>query len=231
MTATLEQMIADWLEPVEPASTLQRVWKLRGQPNDWTLENVPTAVVDEFNRLGALHSGGLPVQAPVFVDETEEHFGRPGLVIGYIDGEPDLNPDDPNKYVEQFAHLLAQIHHFDPKTSGLALAERPVRQFARFMKDDMPQANPVFQVDRIWAALASNCIRRDKEQAVLLHGDFWPGNTLWRNGSLLAVIDWEQPRRWGSTAGPSDQLPRALVGTRRPGDARFYRALSRPASY
>ena len=212
MTATLEQMIADW-------------------PNDWTLENVSNAVVDEFNRLGALHSGGLPVQAPVFVDETEEHFGRPGLVIGYIDGEPDLNPDDPNKYVEQFAHLLAQIHHFDPKTSGLALAERPVRQFARFMKDDMPQANPVFQVDRIWAALASNCIRRDKEQAVLLHGDFWPGNTLWRNGSLLAVIDWEQPRRWGSTAGPSDQLPRALVGTRRPGDARFYRALSRPASY
>ena len=99
MTATLEQMIADWLESVEPASTLQRVWKLRGQPNDWTLENVPNAVVDEFNRLGALHSGGLPVQAPVFVDETEEHFGRPGLVIGYIDGEPDLNPDDPNKYV------------------------------------------------------------------------------------------------------------------------------------
>ncbi len=84
------------------------------------------------------------------------------------------------------------------------------RQFARFMKDDMPQANPVFQVDRIWAALASNCIRRDKEQAVLLHGDFWPGNTLWRNGSLLAVIDWEQPAA---------------------GDARFYRALSRPASY
>ena len=26
---------------------------------------------------------------------------------------------------------------------------------------------------------------------VLLHGDFWPGNVLWRDGRLAAVIDWE----------------------------------------
>ena len=26
---------------------------------------------------------------------------------------------------------------------------------------------------------------------MLLHGDFWPGNTLWKDGRLVAVIDWE----------------------------------------
>ena len=25
----------------------------------------------------------------------------------------------------------------------------------------------------------------------MLHGDYWPGNVLWRNGRLSAVIDWE----------------------------------------
>jgi aminoglycoside phosphotransferase (APT) family kinase protein len=25
----------------------------------------------------------------------------------------------------------------------------------------------------------------------LLHGDFWPGNLLWREGRLVAVVDWE----------------------------------------
>ena len=30
-----------------------------------------------------------------------------------------------------------------------------------------------------------------RNPAVLLHGDFWPGNTLWRDGKLVAVIDWE----------------------------------------
>jgi aminoglycoside phosphotransferase (APT) family kinase protein len=28
-------------------------------------------------------------------------------------------------------------------------------------------------------------------EPVLLHGDFWPGNILWRNGRIVAVIDWE----------------------------------------
>jgi aminoglycoside phosphotransferase (APT) family kinase protein len=27
--------------------------------------------------------------------------------------------------------------------------------------------------------------------SVLLHGDFWPGNILWKDGQLVAVIDWE----------------------------------------
>lgn len=30
-----------------------------------------------------------------------------------------------------------------------------------------------------------------RNQPVLLHGDYWPGNTLWRDDRLVAVIDWE----------------------------------------
>jgi aminoglycoside phosphotransferase (APT) family kinase protein len=30
-----------------------------------------------------------------------------------------------------------------------------------------------------------------RNRQVLLHGDFWPGNTLWRAGRLVAVVDWE----------------------------------------
>lgn len=26
---------------------------------------------------------------------------------------------------------------------------------------------------------------------MLLHGDFWPGNLLWRQGRLAAILDWE----------------------------------------
>ena len=35
---------------------------------------------------------------------------------------------------------------------------------------------------------------RRLEQAdtpVLLHGDFWPGNALWKDGRLVAIVDWE----------------------------------------
>jgi aminoglycoside phosphotransferase (APT) family kinase protein len=30
-----------------------------------------------------------------------------------------------------------------------------------------------------------------KNGDVLLHGDYWPGNTLWKDGRLVAIIDWE----------------------------------------
>ena len=42
--------------------------------------------------------------------------------------------------------------------------------------------------------------------AGVLHGDFWPGNTLWRGGELVAVLDWED-------AGTGDPL--ADVGNAR----------------
>ncbi|HYH12789.1 MAG TPA: phosphotransferase, partial [Thermomicrobiales bacterium] len=28
-------------------------------------------------------------------------------------------------------------------------------------------------------------------ESVLLHGDYWPGNILWRDGDIAAVLDWE----------------------------------------
>jgi aminoglycoside phosphotransferase (APT) family kinase protein len=30
-----------------------------------------------------------------------------------------------------------------------------------------------------------------RNTSVLLHGDFWPGNILWKDGQLVAIIDWE----------------------------------------
>ncbi len=215
--ASIEAGIARWLKFVEPDSTLLRVWPLTGgissvmtafmisragdtrtlvlrQPGDWSLEHVPDVTCREFNRLGALCGGGLPVPAPIFCAPTGAHFGRPGLVLEYIDGKPELNPSDPSNYVDQFARQLADIHGFDTSSQGLALAAAPLHEFARFGVETMPQAEPSFQVARSWATLAANAARQSRNTPVLLHGDFWPGNTLWRDGALVAVIDWENTR-------------------------------------
>ena len=44
-----------------------------------------------------------------------------------------------------------------------------------------------------WTGLDLSFLPRlpSRNDAVLLHGDFWPGNTLWRDGELVALIDWE----------------------------------------
>lgn len=161
------------------------------QPNDWTLENIPDCVRHEFSRLSALHRGGLPVQAPVFFDESDRHFGRPGLVIDYVDGQPDLNPVDLSDHLDQFARQLALIHRFDTSASELTVPAGRTRGFERFREESAPQADPAFQVEKIWSTLAS-LDPKPVNNHVLLHGDYWPGNTLWRDGSLVAVIDWEE---------------------------------------
>jgi aminoglycoside phosphotransferase (APT) family kinase protein len=44
---------------------------------------------------------------------------------------------------------------------------------------------------RIREALASVWPVPRRNEPSLLHGDYWPGNILWREGQLAAVIDWE----------------------------------------
>jgi aminoglycoside phosphotransferase (APT) family kinase protein len=35
---------------------------------------------------------------------------------------------------------------------------------------------------------------RDGDLNGLVHGDYWPGNLLWRREQLVGVVDWENPR-------------------------------------
>ena len=48
----------------------------------------------------------------------------------------------------------------------------------------------------MWAAAQRGWRRVSQlpERRALVHGDYWPGNLLWRRGRLIGVIDWEQPR-------------------------------------
>ena len=39
-------------------------------------------------------------------------------------------------------------------------------------------------LEAVWPLPQSN-------RSVLLHGDFWPGNILWKDGQLVGIIDWE----------------------------------------
>lgn len=44
---------------------------------------------------------------------------------------------------------------------------------------------------QIRAALELMWPPAQKNKSTVLHGDFWPGNLLWSQGEIAAVIDWE----------------------------------------
>src|SRR5690606_20855011 len=61
---------------------------------------------------------------------------------------------------------------------------------AELVPERSPGARAALETERIRDALG-RAAPPQPGAAALLHGDYWPGNVLWRAGRLAAVIDWE----------------------------------------
>ena len=175
---------------MDPAATLLGSWPLAGgvsaqvmalavQKADGAIQKLvlrrhgvgdlggnPHIARDEFRLLSILHTAGLAVPMPYFLDESCRIFSTPYLVADFIDGKTDFSPDLPLDRPRQLAAQLVQIHQMD--LNGTDLSFLPVKPTPFSEQFQAPRNGPT-----------------------LLHGDFWPGNILWRDGRLVGVIDWE----------------------------------------
>ncbi|MCY3556682.1 MAG: phosphotransferase [Gemmatimonadetes bacterium] len=159
------------------------------------LQQNPNVAADEFRVLQLTHAAGLATPAPVYLDATDPLFPTPSLVLEFAEGITDLKPGDPAEYVMQMARELARIHRMD--TAGRDLS------FLLRLEDDCasaigrpPETPGITAGEReLLALLATGWPLPRKNAPVVLHGDYWPGNTLWQDGKLTAVIDWEDTRR------------------------------------
>lgn len=141
----------------------------------------PNVAADEFRLLQLLESAGLPAPRPYFLDASGEVLSSPCIVIEFIDGKPEAAPSDLRDYLIRLAKSLIEIHQLDSAKLGLSFLRR---------RDSLPpkrgedEAHVRAALERVWPLPQRN-------EPVLLHGDFWPGNTLWKDGRLAAVVDWE----------------------------------------
>ena len=159
------------------------------------LQQNPNVAADEFRVLQLTHAAGLATPAPVYLDATDPLFPTPSLVLEYAEGVTDLKPGDPAEYVMQMAWELASIHRME--TDGRDLS------FLLRLEDDCasaigrpPETPGITAGEReLLALLVPRWPLPRSNTPVVLHGDYWPGNTLWQDGHLTAVIDWEDTRR------------------------------------
>ncbi len=145
----------------------------------------------EAAALRIARSSGVPVPDPIWVDRVDL-FDRHAIVTSYVDGVPDLVPADPGSWARQLAAALAAIHRAD-----VGDATFPPMEVDALVQDHPTPPEPVLRHElgaALWAALIDEVRRLAPQPSVLLHADYWPGNTLWRAGVLVAVVDWEQPR-------------------------------------
>jgi aminoglycoside phosphotransferase (APT) family kinase protein len=111
------------------------------------------------------------------------HFEPPDtLVLDFLEGGTDPPPGAPASLVEPLAELLAALHRLGPE-HGLP----PLQTFTDPLPDLRTWRPDLFAAD----ALPGPPYRPFAGPPRLLHGDFWMGNLLWRDGHLAGLLDWE----------------------------------------
>jgi aminoglycoside phosphotransferase (APT) family kinase protein len=201
-------------QAVAPRSRLLRAWPLKGgisaemtaleieqpdgrtsrmivrRPGEVTLTNNPNAAADEFKLLQATKSLGLATPSPYHLDQSGTALPGPYLVIEYIEGRPEFAPSEPADFTRQLATHLAAIHRTDLVRFDLSFLREKASGCAEIAGVRPASVDSPFDEGRIRETLAAARLACQNAPA-LLHGDYWPGNILWRDGELVAVIDWE----------------------------------------
>ncbi|MEI7986830.1 MAG: phosphotransferase [Armatimonadota bacterium] len=197
---------------VEPGGSLVRQWPLGGgisctttaveielpdgqrrklvvrQVGQWSFENYPNSAKNEFELLRYLDDFGITVAVPRFVDLSCDLLDRPYLVLNYVEGSPDLTVDDRTQRVTIMAENLAKIHSVDVAHPALAFMKPTainIRPAGDRFDEDLQEGKIRSVLESFFGQVAEN-------RYTFRHGDYWPGNMVWNDDQLAAVIDWEE---------------------------------------
>jgi aminoglycoside phosphotransferase (APT) family kinase protein len=146
------------------------------------LKRFPDAACSEFKTMQAAEAAGLAIARPLLLRD-------PCLVIEHVDGHPDLVAQDLESYLAQFVTHLVGIHRANPTPFHHLPSQ--AEYFSRKLATPPEKLDHALQEGLIRQALSA-AWPAGQNPTALLHGDFWPGNLLWRDGRLVAVIDWEE---------------------------------------
>ena len=216
----VEQRFEQLAQKIVPHSKLRRIWSLSGglsmEMVAFELEDaagqqrtlikrsygkgqltaVPSPIECEFRLLHITQSLGFATPAPFYLDLSGEIFPEPYLVIEFIRGQMLFAPADLDHHLYQLASHLAQIHGTDYTNYDLSFLPRRVNGCAEMERKRPKQPTTSLNEAHIRKTLATLQPWPQHNLSTLLHGDYWPGNSLWRDDKLIAVIDWEDAE-WG----------------------------------
>jgi aminoglycoside phosphotransferase (APT) family kinase protein len=203
------------VQKMDPQSKLLRTWELKGgvsaqvtaleiertdgqrrkvivrQHGERDLKHNPQIAADEFKLLHRLHSLGIAAPMSYQLDQSGEIFPTPYIVIEYIEGETAFTPTNVPDFLRQFATHLIRIHQVDGPKLDISFLPKIEQRYAEKLRDRPEHVDESLEEGRIRDVLEAVWPFPQRNSAALLHGDFWPGNLLWKDGELVAIIDWE----------------------------------------
>ena len=179
------------LELTNQASLSQRV-VLRRYTGDGDSPSADALL--EWRVLKLLQELGIAAPIPLFLDADGSVVGTPSIVISFVDGKPVLCPSDVPDWAGQVAKSLWKLHSIDLSQVDVSFLGPPMdiaeTATARCADRARFRVHPLGQ--RLREATLGEIADVSPVDTTIVHGDSWPGNILWREGALLAFVDWNE---------------------------------------
>src|SRR6185437_8385684 len=118
-------------------------------------------------------------------------FETPIVVLEHIEGETVFALADAPDLLPQFARHLAAIHRIDCAAHDITFLPDHAAHWGSIIGNRPARLDDSLSEGRIRDALEAAWPWPQRNASVLLHGDYWPGNILWRDGRLVGIVDWE----------------------------------------
>jgi len=152
----------------------------------------PKIARNEYQLLNLLSAAGVPVPRPYLADESSTIVPGSCILMEHIDGERIHQAEDLDSFLRLLAAALASVH-----SSGITRTEVPfladVSDYAAAEFDEgIHISNDIVPENAIREAVMANWPPAQVNEGVVVHNDYWPGNVLWHDGQIVAVVDWEE---------------------------------------
>ena len=154
--------------------------------------DAPRRASADFHGLKVARAHGIPAPEPLYLDTIGALLGVPGIVTRMVKGRQIAAPENVTAWAKSLADLLLTIHDvtldegerkhlYDGNDLGLY-----------FLTGDYPECMAGHPLsDTIYDAIRELRSGIEKLPAVFIHMDYWPGNVLWHEGRISAVLDWD----------------------------------------
>ena len=189
------------LQELSPGCQVLRHWSLVGGISaqmtavevQTAEKNIETFVLRQLDeRVLSLESTLLKFLATTKVPVPKVHLHKYDLlVMEFVAGKALYRAQNVHAVCVEMANELSKIHQLKlPKELKKSIPNLYERM-DKMMKARPQVLDETFDEEKVRQVLEGAWPFMDEENHSLLHGDFWPGNLLWLEESLVAVTDWE----------------------------------------
>ena len=139
----------------------------------------------EFQLIQSLAEQNLPIPEAVFCDTSLCHFHKPFMIMSFIEGKVQEPTPKDSDWLDKFASLLQDVRSIDTSLlPKLPVRIDPLEDIFKFI----PKDDEWNDLKNFLCNISDTVYKGDK---TFLHGDFWPGNILWKGKEIVGLLDWE----------------------------------------